>query len=400
MKTDWQKNIRVYKIDSFLQWFSLTIGIWALYWRHYLTFTQMGTVQAIGLLVSLLLELPSGALADLVGRKATVIISRLTGIIGAVMFVYADNFWMFTLAVIFYQSSWAFESGALSALLYDSLKENGREKKLYQKTEADTFFWCTLGMALSSVVGGWLYKFNPIWPYVGQVAVCVGALAGSLFFEEPKIDTEKFTLKNYLKQNYEGTMHIFRNGLIRQISFFSILISFVGYAGLWYLYEPRLAAGGFGGYTLGLLVAGTYLIRAVGIKLIPFAGKKLRDDQIPVFLTLIQMIGSACSFMENRTGAIISPYVRKFADGFRVPILARLQNDQIQSQYRATALSAISLFTNILISIAGPFIGMANDAVGVPKTLGSFFFIGLVMVLPVAIILSRSISRNQTNVKV
>ncbi|OGG02575.1 hypothetical protein A2Z33_02180 [Candidatus Gottesmanbacteria bacterium RBG_16_52_11] len=67
--SDWRRNIRVYLIDSVLQWFYVPIGVWVIIWRNYLSFTQIGIVTGIGLLVSILLELPTGALADMIGRK-------------------------------------------------------------------------------------------------------------------------------------------------------------------------------------------------------------------------------------------------------------------------------------------------------------------------------------------
>ncbi len=396
MTSNWRKNITVFTIDSVFQWFYVPIGVWVLIWRHYLSFSEIGIIYGVGLFISLLLELPSGALADLIGRKRTVIIGRTLGVFGFLLFSVADNFWIFLAASILYHANWAFESGALSALLYDSLKENGKVKEYYQKTESNAFFWSTIGLALASIFGGFLYRFNIHAPYIASTIVAVGALIGALFLEEPILDTKKITLRNYIRQNIEGTVHIFRNSMIGAISLFSILISTVAYIGLWYLYEPRLAEGGFSANAMGFLVAGTYLMRAVGIKLIPAVTMRLREDYIPIFLTIIQMIGSGLSYMEGRVGAISSVYVRKFSDGFRLPILNRLQNDNMDSQYRATALSAVALFSNIFISLAGLFIGGLMDQHGVAATLGLFFWVGLFVVLPSALYLSYLIRKSQS----
>lgn len=387
MKTNWRRNVRVFTIDSIFQWFYVAIGVWVLIWRTYLSFTEITLIMGVGLLVGLLLELPSGALADLIGRKKTVMIGRICGVIGFILYSVSNNFWMFLVANIFYHANWAFESGALPALLYDSLKENGKEKEWYQKTEANTFFWCTIGMAIASVIGGYLYRFNIHLPYAVSAVAAVGALIGALFLEEPDLDTQKFTFRNYIRQNVEGAMHIVHSKLIGAISLFSIIIDFIAYVGLWYLYEPRLAEGGFAAASMGFLVAGTYLIRALGTKLIPVVTGKLSDRHVPLFLAGIQTIGSGLSYFEGRVGAISSVYMRKFSDGFRRPILARLQNDQMDSQYRATALSAIALCSNLLISIAGLFVGGMQDSMGSAKTLGIFFWIGLLTAIPAAVYL-------------
>jgi MFS family permease len=389
-KTNYKKNIKYFMITSIFQWFFVVIGVWVLIWRSYLSWEQIALVTSISLLVQLLLELPSGALADLWGRKNTIIFGRVLGVIGFGIFIFATNFWMFLLGNILYLANWAFESGALSALLFDSLKENGIGEDEYQRVEADTFFWCTIGMASSSLLGGYLYGVHPQLPYIATTLVAVGALISSFGLEEPELDSIKVNLKVYLKQNWEGFLHIFRNSKIRAVSLFSVLINFVAYTGLWYLYEPRLAEAGFPASFLAFLVSGTYLIRAFGTKLIPLA-LKLGDKNIPIILTLFQAIGSALSFIETRFGAVSSVYLRKMSDGFRSPILARLQNVELESRYRATSLSAISLLGNVLISLAGPVIGFFMERGSVSTTLGFFAIIGLLFVLPSAIHLSHQI---------
>ncbi|MBI4973447.1 hypothetical protein HZC27_02430 [Candidatus Roizmanbacteria bacterium] len=394
-KTNYRKNIFYFTLTSVLQWFYIPIGVWVLILRSFLSWEQVALATSIGLLVSLLLELPSGALADLWGRKNTVLFGRLIGTIGFLIITFATNFWMFTLGNCLYLANWAFESGALSALLFDSLKENNRSKEEYQKVQADTFFWCTIGMAISSALGGYLYTIHARLPYLTTSLVELFAFLTAFGLEEPALDSVKMSLKSYFRQNWEGFIHIFRNSRIRAISLFSILIDFVAYVGLWYLYEPRLAEAGFPAKWLGLLVSGTYLIRALGTKLIPFV-LKLGDSQIPIFLTLFQIVGSALSFIENRFGAVGSVYLRKMSDGFRLPILDRIQNVELESKYRATSLSAISLLSNILISAAGPIVGYLNEHGSVSHTLGYFSVVGLILVLPSAFHLSRHIERDSS----
>lgn len=395
-KTNYKKNIKYFMITSVLQWFFVVIGVWVLIWRTYLSWEEIALITSISLFVQLLLELPSGALADLWGRKNTIIFGRVLGVIGFTIFIFATNFWMFLLGNILYLANWAFESGALSALLYDSLKENGVGEEEYQRVEADTFFWCTVGMAISSAIGGYLYTLHHQLPYLITTMVSVGALVTAFGLEEPKLDSVKVSFRSYVKQNWEGFLHIFRNNKIRAVSLFSVLINFVAYVGLWYLYEPRLAEGGFPATSLALLVSGTYVIRAIGTKLIPLV-MKMGDRNIPIALTLFQAFGSALSFIETKFGAISSVYLRKMSDGMRSPILARLQNVELESRYRATSLSAIALLGNVLISAVGPLIGYLMEKGGSSTTLGYSALVGLFLVLPSAVYLSSQVDKVNIN---
>ena len=377
-------------ITSVFQWFFMVIGVWVLIWRSYLSWEEIALITSISLFIQLLLELPSGALADLWGRKNTIIFGRVLGVIGFTIFIFATNFWTFLLGNILYLANWAFESGALSALLFDSLKENGVGEEEYQKVEADTFFWCTVGMAISSALGGYLYTLHHQLPYLATTLVSIVALVTAFGLEEPELDTVKVNFRSYVRQNWNGFLHIFRNQKIRAVSLFSVLINFVAYVGLWYLYEPRLAEGGFPATWLALLVSGTYLIRAIGTKLIPLV-MRMGDKNIPIILTLFQAFGSALSFIETKFGAISSVYLRKMSDGMRSPILTRLQNVELESRYRATSLSAISLLSNVFISAFGPLIGYLMERGSASTTLGYSALIGLFLVLPSAIYLSNQI---------
>lgn len=393
-KTNYKQNIKYFMITSIFQWFFVVIGVWVLIWRSFLSWEEIALVTSISLLVQLMLELPSGALADLWGRKNTIIFGRVLGVIGFTIFIFATNFWMFLLGNILYLANWAFESGAIDALLFDSLKENGVGEEEYQRVQADTFFWCTIGMAISSALGGFLYTLHHQLPYIATTIAAILALVTSFGLEEPALDSVKVDLKSYLRQNWEGFLHIFRNNKILAVSLFSILINFVAYVGLWYLYEPRLAEAGFPATWLALLVSGTYLIRALGTKLIPFV-LKFGDKNIPIILTLFQAFGSALSFVETKFGAISSVYLRKMSDGMRSPILSRLQNVEIESRFRATSLSAISLLSNVLISLVGPLVGYLMEHSGASVTLGNFSIVGLILVLPSAILLSRQIKNTK-----
>ncbi len=393
MKTNWQKNIRAFLVSTFFQWFYVAIGVWVLIWRNYLSWEEIGLITSLGIFVSFILELPSGALADLIGRRKTIIFGRILGVIGFALYSVADSLPLFILGNILYHANWTFESGALSALLYDSLKENGKEKEHYQKTESDAFFYATLGMALASVIGGYLFKINIHLPYIFSTGVATLALISSFWLEEPTIDSEKFSLKTYISQNIDGIKHIFRHKQIQAVSIFSILISFIATIGIFYLYEPRLAEGGFPPEWLGWLVAGTYIVRAIGTKLIPFI-MKLKEKYIPASLALLQTIGPLLSFFENKFGAISSVYVRKFSDGFRRPIMNRLQNEQIDSKYRATSLSAIEVFVDLLTSATGPIVGWMMQKYSVSFTFGVVGIFGALFLIPAALQVQKRISES------
>lgn len=394
-KSNWKRNILVYKIDSLINWFFIPIGVYILIWNNdlKLSFSQINSAISIGLIWSVILELPSGALADLIGRKKTIIIGRIFLVIAYVAFALQHNWLGIMLHQIFYYTDQAMNSGAQSALLFDSLKENEKEKEYYKKVEADSFFLNTVGMGIASIISGLLYKINSFLPFTIMIPITIIGALMSFFYTEPKIDSQKYSLKAYLQQNVDGVKHIVRNSKIKWISIFSIITMTITYVSLWYIYEPRITVAFDNPILITWLIGGTYIIRAVGIKFINVLDKKIDQKRAPVFIAFLQSIGSMLSFIKNGFGAISSVYLRKFSDGYIRPTVLNLQNENIESRYRATSLSAISFFYNILVSAIGVFIGFLMDKLGPATTLGLVGTVGLIVGLPVAFKLSAVLSK-------
>lgn len=123
--TNVSHNIHFFKITSVLQWFYVPIGVWVLIWRSHFSWEQIALINSIGLFLQLALELSTGALADLWGRKNTILLGRVLGVVGFALMTIATDFWLFALGNVLYLANWAFESGSIDALLYDSMKKMG-----------------------------------------------------------------------------------------------------------------------------------------------------------------------------------------------------------------------------------------------------------------------------------
>ena len=80
----------------------------------------------------MILELPSGALADIIGRKYTNLIGFLLGSLAYLLLPFAFEFWHFLAFSFLVGLNDSFRSGSEEALLYDSYKQENKES-LYIK---------------------------------------------------------------------------------------------------------------------------------------------------------------------------------------------------------------------------------------------------------------------------
>ncbi len=146
-----------------------------------LYFLDMGlNYFQIGLLISFraicinVMEIPSGAIADIYGRKNALILSLINYIISFTIFTFTSNIVLLLSAIFFFSIGEAFRTGTHKAIIFHWLKENNKTSK---KTEVYgyTRSWSKKGSAVSVLISAaivissnsyrWIFIFSII-PYL------------------------------------------------------------------------------------------------------------------------------------------------------------------------------------------------------------------------------------------
>ena len=127
-----------------------------------LTITEFATLNLIWAIAIILLEVPSGALADHVGRKRLVILSSILmiGEISVLILTPIGSpivFWMFVINRILSGAAEAAASGADEALAYDSIPIKNRES-VWRKTMKRVMIMMSVGFVISSIIGALVYS--------------------------------------------------------------------------------------------------------------------------------------------------------------------------------------------------------------------------------------------------
>jgi MFS family permease len=91
------------------------------YKENGLNVTQVFILQSVYSLSIVLLEIPSGYFADVLGRKNTISLGAILGFVGYAIYSVTSGFWGFFIAEVLLGFGQSMISGADSALLYDSL---------------------------------------------------------------------------------------------------------------------------------------------------------------------------------------------------------------------------------------------------------------------------------------
>jgi MFS family permease len=116
-----------------------------------LSFTLIGTLYAYREIMTNLLEVPTGIIADAFGRRRTMVQSFLAYIISFLIFYHASAYWLLMLAMTFFAFGEAFRGGTHKAMIFAYLKMNGWQD---QKVDyyGHTRSWSQNGSAVSALI--------------------------------------------------------------------------------------------------------------------------------------------------------------------------------------------------------------------------------------------------------
>ena len=170
-KQELERNVRLFV------WFRVLFNARFYYPIFAVFFTEMGLtvaqflwLNALWAVTIVIFELPSGVLADLVGRRKLVIFSALSMMVEMLLLIFAPQgagWWLFAVCAVNRVLSGLAEaaaSGADEALAYDSVKllkhdETEREKR-WDETLVSAMRWRSLAMIVAMLVGAFVFDYQ------------------------------------------------------------------------------------------------------------------------------------------------------------------------------------------------------------------------------------------------
>lgn len=311
-----------------------------------MTYGQLGWVDALGFGFGLLLEVPSGAVADLFGKKKTIIFGMMAGAIGVAIITFSGNLTGIFIGWLITQFAYAFYSGAGEALAYDSLidlkDEENFDKVITRSNEIES--WTA---AIATFIGGFLYIVDFRLPHIfWGLGFAIGAVV-AFFLIEPRVDTAKFSFKKYFDQLFLGIKELAQTGLRRYIGFFFVLVG-IYFMYSWGFVRPAMAtAFGFFSKEQAIILPLLTIFGAIIVRSVPYLKSKLSDTTGLVILSLLMAFGFIFASFPVGYFGLISMIAIAIAGRLASPWISILVNKRIESRNRATTLSTVALMTKI-----------------------------------------------------
>jgi hypothetical protein len=137
---------------------------------------QIASLFVLWSAASVMLEVPSGALADVVSRRALLLVGALLPAIGFGLWTFAPGYPAFAAGFVLWAAGGALHSGTLEALIHDELAVVGAESE-YQRLSARAYTASIAAMIVGTASAGPLFAWGG-YRAVGVVSVVTTIATG------------------------------------------------------------------------------------------------------------------------------------------------------------------------------------------------------------------------------
>ncbi len=343
------------------------------YQSNNLNKTQIFTIQAAYALSILIMEIPSGYLADIIGRRKTLILGALFMPLGIGVYAFTHSFYSFLIAEFIIAVGNSMRSGCDSALVYDTLIQINQESE-YKKFEGKSFFYARIGTSVSSILGGLLAVLSLKMPFYANIATSMLLFPLALILIEPH--RKKLESPSPLKDILKISQFCFAHPRLRWLMLYGALIRSTGVIGVWayFLYYESI---GIGIAYFGIIFAGWQLSSAFGSKYAHILEIKMGHSR-SIFLTLF--IAPTFIMLGFLKTPLLLPLIffNAFLFGLSFPLLLDYMNRLIASDVRATALSVANMTGSFSFVILSPLFGKLVDFLSLSDAfiiMGAFFIV-------------------------
>ncbi|MBD3363239.1 MFS transporter [Candidatus Dojkabacteria bacterium] len=346
-----KRNIKLFYISSFFNKFIIWIPFLVLFATEEvgLSYTQYMATEIIFNICVLFLEVPTGVVSDLISRKLSWILGNAFLFFGAFLMIFFNSFWILLISQILWAFYKSFHSGSNQALVYDSLKIMGEEKK-YTKILSNKNAIVSLSILISSLLAGFLVTFMNIRElfFIYPVFVFFSFIS-SLFLQEPVRKTEEQERKFFLQVKNSLLLLKNKTELIPLVFFMALVPAFT--KSIFWLATPLLIRLNIPEAYWGNVHA---LNRAVGIIIlmqVPIVISRFGSKKSLLVSLLIMCLGSLMLYLQIPVWAIMG-FVMIINTRFVVSIFADNElNQYLPSGKRATILSLVSVISNFVFPI-------------------------------------------------
>lgn len=305
----------------------------------------------------LLWELPSGLIADRFGRAFSIKLSAPIAALSMIAYGLSTQFWQFVVWELVLALANGLISGIDTALLFDSLKADGREEdfvRVSQRINAFGFAATAFGVPVAVLLVHYVSISSTL--VADGLLTLVGALFAFKLAEAPRFNGSAEAVR---LSAWHAMSRLGRNAEARWLVVLGSVLSASTYLAFW-LSAPYYTSLGIPAVLFSVILA----IRSLWKAWLShrYHQKQHIERNMVGYAALAGLVYAALASGQLwLVWAVLGHDVVQALSG--QPITAQL-NDHIEHEYRATMNSLVNLVQRLTYSLAGPFLGLLVDKHG------------------------------------
>lgn len=341
------RTLRRYYLFAFVNGLQFTWTTWLAYVLAH--GGNPGWAEGAFHLAILLSEVPTGVVADLYGRKRSIMVGLLLSLVAALGHLLISDTLTACLILALSGLSSTFLSGAEQAWLYEITNKAGGAE-LAQKAIARSSAIRLVALALAPMIAGFLYEWQDWAPFIAKGAVLLVALGVMAGLPEsqaaPAHEPSPWRQARQAFQTVRGRPVVLALLLFGAV--YNTLFSLMGQFGQAYFPATGLTMG-----LTGIIFAAGGLLSAAG----SHAAERFspgRGLQVLRFLPMLFALAMTAMGIWGGFAGATFYLVARAADGLMYPVLSLQLQERIPDEQRATILSLDSAGFSLLMAISFP----------------------------------------------
>ena len=353
--------------------FGLFVALWVIYLqqRRGLSLTEATVVDVTFLITATLGEIPTGVVADVYGRRTSMLIGAALMGISMLLWPVVPFLPLIVLAYAGMALGYTFLSGAEDALFYESLKATGRADD-YARFAGRVNATHVAAFAIGTAASGLLASIDMIVPFLVG-GVCILSMFGVvLTFKEPHnhehpTGQSRLSYRTVLRQSLAMLRE--RPGL-RYPIFFLALVPLAAFFMETLFVQPQALKFGVPIAGIGFIVMAVQIINIAASTWSQPIATRVGERRVIYLAPLVIVFSLVALAAFQVLPALIFIAVIGFATALLRPLIMNRIHAEVTDDVRATILSMQSLTGTALMALSEPALGYIADKAGLPAAYG------------------------------
>jgi len=355
-----------------------------LYSRGFSIF-EIAIFEGIFHITSILMEIPTGIISDLFGRKTSRILGVLSYLVYIAIILNSNEFYVIAIGFVFCSLSYVFESGAAEAIVYDSLIQMDKEEEYMRVSGIKEAIFQVSGF-VALMISGSIGTENPEYNfYLTGIFFLIGMILIISMREVPiKKSAIRSVKEQFINQFVVSTKTVLRNKRLFLLIVIGGLIT-APVTTIFFFLQNYFDIAGVS-WTLITVYLGLHAgAAAIGGIFAHKLEKKFKERKIllfvPLFMTVLFWLILFESYM------VIPFIILGFLESIFYVVLIDYINKMISSEERSTVLSFFGMVFSIVMIFVFTTIGYVIENVSfrfafiILAMIVTMFYIGLLFVI-------------------